>query len=272
MVELDIGIGSIETSLIGYHKLLDIYEQGQSIKGKSSINLNFEKLTWIDANMSAVLYAVLDRLKDDRKFTYYVDIEYIQENFDILVRNGFFTNLVKKTKNGTEINLTLFDQNNESDFINYIANDLLNNGVLDISSQDRGQLIDHFLEIFCNVQKHANTSKPIIACGQYYPNKHKLVFTLVDMGIGYLPAIRSHTEDAINTSGDAILWALKGNTTKTDAPGGLGLKEILKFCKRSMTDFHIITGDHYWNRNNSKITTKVRNFDGTIVHIIFHTK
>jgi hypothetical protein len=76
---------------------------------------------------------------------------------------------------------------------------------------------------------------------------------------------------AITTGEDAIMWALKGNTTKKDVPGGLGLKSIQKFCDESQGKFEIISSGAYWN-NYMLFPNKAQPFCGTIVNIIFDCK
>src|SRR5690606_24535019 len=133
------------------------------------------------------------------------------------------------------------------------------------------RLIDAFLELFCNVQKHARTESPIFACGQFYPNMKRLCFTLVDMGVGYFQPIHEFTNRDVKTPSEAIMWALKGNTTKVGTPGGLGLKEIQKFCTESGSTFVIISGGAYWT-NFQLFPTTVKPFCGTIVNVIFDCK
>lgn len=93
---------------------------------------------------------------------------------------------IPKMDNKSAIKLTGFHVSEDEKFIAYIENEILSHPTMLLENVIKGRLIDAFLELFCNVQKHARTEFPIFACGQYYPNLNRLSFTLVDSGIGYL--------------------------------------------------------------------------------------
>lgn len=69
------------------------------------------------------------------------------------------------------------------------------------------------LEIFTNAVLHTQTNY-IYTCGQFFPKKHCIDFSIVDTGVGIRNTVNSGTGrnlDAVN----AIRWALvDGNTTK----------------------------------------------------------
>jgi hypothetical protein len=93
----------------------------------------------------------------------------------------------------------------------------------------------------------------------------------VDLGRGYLPEIEKFTKGAICTAMNAIEWALKdNNTTKLDAPGGTGLKNLLAFCQSTNGQLSIMTGDAYWNNHGEK--EDMPHFCGTIIQLIFNCK
>lgn len=271
MTDITLGAGAIKTDQEGYLKLIDFYESCTKHKNDKII-IGFENITWIDGNMAALLMAIIQKIEKENMLSSFVDEEVIKARFDILIKNGWLKGVeFVQGLNKTEIKLTGFDKSEDVKFIQYIENELLSNHNLFIPEDVKNRLIDAFLELFCNVQKHARTDSPIFACGQYYPSLKRLGFTLVDCGVGYLPPIKEFTNNEIKTSTDAILWALKGNTTKLDAPGGLGLKEIQKFCSDSGSTFVIITGDAYWT-NYQLFPTKIKPFCGTIVNVIFDCK
>ena len=236
------------------------------------ILVSFEGITWIDGNMAALLMSIIQKLESENKLAFFVDPDDIKQRFDILIKNGWLTGVeFVKTTSKTEIKLTGFNMDEDGKFIHYIENELLSNENLFIKEPVKKRLVDAFLELFCNVQKHARTESPIFACGQYYPDLKRLSFTLVDSGVGYLIPIKEFTNDVIKTPSDAILWALEGNTTKIGVPGGLGLKEIQKFCSESGSTFVIISGGAYWT-NYQLFPTPVKPFFGTIVNVIFDCK
>lgn len=268
MIEIIIAEGTIETNVEGYLKLIHFYEKCNSFS-KAQIIIAFEKLTWIDANMSALLMCIIDKLSKEKELTFFVDQDIIKTRFNILIRNGWLRGVdLIPNFNKTAIKLIGFDKSQDQKFVLYIHKELLSNTNLSISDPVKSELMASFFELFCNIEKHARTESPIFACGQYYPILRRLSFTMVDSGVGYLPPIKEFTGGKIQNSLDAINWALEGNnTTKRDAPGGLGLKMIQKFCQDTGSKFEIITGGVYWT--NYKSMQTVKEFCGTVVNLIF---
>ncbi len=271
MKNLKLGSGEILTNEEGYLKLIAFYDQCQEFRS-DQILIGFEEISWIDGNMAALLMAIISKLAKENNLVFFVDQDIIQSRFNILIRNGWLTGVeFVQRENKTEIKLTGFQKDEDGKFINFIENDLLSNQNLNINEPAKGRLVDAFLELFCNVQKHARTDFPIFACGQFNTRVKRLSFTLVDCGVGYLSPIREFTGGEVSTSPEAIMWALSGNTTKMGTPGGLGLKEIQRFCTESGSEFVIISGGAYWT-NYQLFPTLTKPFCGTIVNVIFDCK
>ena len=141
-----------------------------------------------------------------------------------------------------------------------------------IDPDSKNKMIDKFLEMYSNVQIHARSNdRPVFGCGHYLENDHKLHFTLVDLGVGYLVPIEEHTRGLICTSEAAIQWALQGNSTKKDAPGGTGLVDLASYCMDTGSNLHIITGNSYWGNDvNSGNALIINPFKGTTLHMMFN--
>ena len=268
MITEYLGGYDIRTTLTGYQKLIAFYNRCERYKNEEII-VSFDKLTWLDANMAALIFAIFNKLEDENGLTFYVDQDQIRDRFQILIRNGFLSGVeFVPTSSKTAVKLEGFNKDDDTNFIAYIHKELLSHRSLPITTTEKYLLTDAFLELFCNVQKHARTDSPVFACGQFYPTHRRLNFTLVDSGVGYLVPIQEYTNGEISTASEAILWALKGNTTKRGVPGGLGLTEIQNFCKTNGARFDIITGGAYWS-NDFSVPKKVKPFCGTIVNVIF---
>lgn len=93
------------------------------------------------------------------------------------------------------------------------------------------RFLQSLLEIFQNAAIHSQSGPGVFICGQFYPQKQRLDFTIADAGIGIRENVRQYTGRPKMNSCDAIRWALEeGNTTKTGKqPGGLGLKLLKDF-------------------------------------------
>ena len=267
-----LGDNHIETNLGGYNTLIGFYERCRTLQsGEKQILIDFEKLRSIDANMSAVLMAIINKLNKEHQLIFFVDTSILRSRFPALIRNGWFAQAgiqLIPSSTASEIRLTGFNKGDDVKFLEFIEKDLLSHAALQISEKDKLELTNAFLELFTNIENHAGVDMPIFACGQYLPEPARLCFTLVDTGVGYLAPIQEFTHGAVSTAQEAILWALEGNSTKTDAPGGLGLKLIQKFCEKSGSKFEIITGGEYWS-NFQLFPVRARYFCGTIVNIIF---
>ena len=127
-----------------------------------------------------------------------------------------------------------------------------------------------YFEIFDNVSIHAETPEPIYTCGQYFPQRKEFKFSLVDVGVGFYKKINERNP-TITTDLAAIDWAIKGNSTKKEAKGGSGLKNIMTYCMKNNAHFHIATGKCYWIFNGTSISNhSIPNpFKGTTIHLVF---
>ena len=272
-VSVSVGAGRIKSNATGYKQLIGFY-LSCSVHEDCVVSLDFTSVQWLDGNMCALFMAIIHKLNREKKLSFSIDrknYSHIKKHMDLLFSNGFLTDYVKIPYSNSAVVLTAFGIDEDQKFLNYISHDLLEHRDLKILPEKRAGIEDNFLEVFSNVQLHAATTEPIFACGQYFPAAGSLHFTLVDLGQGYLPEIERFTKGAVNTAEGAIKWAIEeGNTTKKDAPGGTGLKNLLKFCNETNGLLSIITGDSYWSNNNT--VTAVPVFCGTTIQMIFNCK
>jgi hypothetical protein len=269
--------GELRTNLAGFRKLVHLYDLVSQYEG-SRLKLNFGKIKFFDANMSAVLLAILQKLESDNNNKIIIDYDQIDQNCEVLRRNGFVSHLSKTTELVEDIRkstvpLKTFKSTDADAFVSYIENDFLKHRGLDgyLTKSTVGKIKDSFLEIFCNVELHAQTNRPMYTCGQYYPTKKEFKFTVVDVGVGFLKNINKK-DKTISTYEDAIDWAVKGNSTKNGSTqGGTGLSTILRYCSSSKGEIHIVSGDCYWSFNGKEIEkySLSKYFCGSTVHLIF---
>jgi hypothetical protein len=264
---------NISTNPEGHKVLTDFYNTYKEVADKEII-LDFSRLSWIDANLCAFFGAILHDLKEENRHSFFVDGEEIKRKLDVLMRNGFVVDIdgqpLMNDDRYSTARLTKFYKHQDTEFITYISNDLLSHRALESHSGLKYNLIDHFAELFANIETHAKTDKPIFVCGQYYPHRGVFKFTIVDLGIGFFEPINGYTKGSVKTCKGAIEWALQGNSTKKDATGGLGLTSIYQYCVENDGGFHIVTGDAYWGNNiGTQSVVKVNPFLGTTIHLSF---
>ena len=271
---------SIYTDFEGNKSLLDFYNYAKNFRD-CSINLNFDGINFIDANLCALLYAMIYQLRSTRNIKVFIDFKTVGRALNVLHRNGFFTHIAgtqfqfKPIDNrDSTIPLSTFAIDDVDSFCNYIEKDFLHQRGLDgIKFSNKEKVKTSYFEIFDNVGLHANTTAPIFVCGQYFPSQKELKLTMVDLGDGFLQKIADFTKDTdkITTAIDAVNWAIKGNSTKKEAKGGTGLKKIFFFCAGSGGSFHIVTDNCYYNLTNKSVTNHsiINHFSGTTIHLIF---
>jgi hypothetical protein len=270
----------IYTDFEGNKSLLDFYNFAKKLSN-CTINLNFDGINFFEANLCALLYAMIYHLKLTRNIKVFIDFKTVGRALNVLSRNGFFSHIAGNQfqfkpfdNRDSTIPLSTFSINDADSFCNYIENDFLHQRGLDgIKFTDKEKVKTSYFEIFDNVGIHANTTAPVFVCGQYFPSQSELKLTMVDLGDGFLKKIAAYTKDTdrITTAKDAISWAIRGHSTKVDAKGGTGLKKIFIFCANSGGSFHIVTNDCYYNQTIKSMTnqTITNHFTGTTIHLIF---
>ena len=78
---------------------------------------------------------------------------------------------------------------------------------------------------------HSRTQLGIFSCGQFFPARNRLDFTVTDLGVGIRTNVRNHLQCDLDAD-TAIVWAVQEHhTTKRGTiPGGLELT----CCKSSL--------------------------------------
>lgn len=269
----------LETNHIGVSEILKFYAFAKQYK-YTSVQLNISRVNTMDANLSALVLAIAHKLKVENKVYVFV---LLADHMNVFYRNGLISHLAGKgnanqyeDNRQSTIPLTSFSNTEDEKFCQYLRRDFFGNrGLENLSNTTKTNLSTHFEEIFVNVVLHANTGFPIFTCGQYFPEKRMLKFTLVDLGEGFLKKINQKTNGVVTTDNAAILWATYNlNTTKdviTFGPGGTGLKEIKKYCEKNKGSLHLCSGKGYVNflKDKTMEHNLQQPFNGSLVNLIF---
>ena len=274
-----IKINEIGTDHIGIGEILKFYNYAKQYR-YCQIQLNVSTVNSIDANLSALILAIVHKLKEENKVSVFI---ILGDGMGVFYRNGLVSHLSGKGNENiygdvreSTIPLTVFGNEDEDSFCQYLRKDFFGHRGLDkLSLTTRMSLSTHFEEIFCNAVMHANSTYPMYACGQYFPVKKILKFTFVDLGDGFLKKISEQTNGEIKKDKDAILWSTyKLNSTKdvkAFGPGGLGLKELKKYCNENNGSLHICSGNGYVNFIKDKTMEQELTYHlkGSLVNLIF---
>lgn len=256
--------------LSSYENLVNLYAKYITRKNEK-IEIRLEG--WFDANLSAVLGGICEKLLDKHKISLKCGKYKIKE---ILERNGFYEAHLGGEK-CTDVNHSTIPYLNipvkkEFDFATYLQTNLLSHErmpkLLDNAKKAIQQSI---LEVISNVKLHSHSQK-FYTCGQYFYKKHKFAFCIVDTGIGFAESIKQKFNQNL-TSQQAIEWAIQeGNTTKS-VTGGLGLSLIREFIEANQGELYIISGNAILCIKDGRKEYKILEnfFDGVIVNMVFKT-
>lgn len=249
---------------------------------ESASSLYFDELVidmqgvyWFDANMAAPFGALLYRIGRNINT---ITIENIQPGVrTILQKNGFLSTYGQEKivdNNETTIEYQRFDAKDDRYFASYIEKYFVGKGLPRMSVGLHKKFRESIFEIFSNSVIHSGTRLGIYSCGQFFPTKNLLIFSVVDLGVG----IRQNIKDKLNlelSAEQAIRWATSHhNTTKTGpVPGGLGLKLLREFITQNNGRIQIISENGYWELLNGQISTRKFDhpFPGTVVNIQINT-
>ncbi len=239
-----------------------------------TILIDFSNTEWFEANLLAVLGAILSRLDESLNTIKIINLKDKLEK--IFSKNHFLSNFGGykiEDYYQTTIKYKKFKPNEEKVFKYYLDNELLSKTVLpQMSIGLRKKINESIFEIFNNAVIHGK-SGDIFSCGQYYPAKSKLDFTIVDLGRTIKTNVNEYLKQMLSGS-DTIDWAVQEkHTTKIgDTPGGLGLSLIRDFLKLNNGKIQIVSSDGYWHQLGNEINQMSfdNEFDGTIVNLEFN--
>ena len=271
---MKIPLNRIESDFDGFKAIANIAVRTQKVQ-KKSITLDFSSCCFFEANMSAPLYAVISRLKNASND---VSIENIPQNVsNILQKNKFLTHFNRsemRDVNQTTLPFRIFADTEEGLFNEYIVSYMQGKGIPAMSKELTKRFRQSLLEIFLNAVLHSESASGIFVCGQYYPTKQRLDFTIADAGIGIPENVRRYTRNQMSAC-DAIQWAMQeGHTTKTgNQPGGLGLKLIKDFIHINKGKMQIVSQSGYYtySATEDSILDMALDFPGTCINIEINT-
>lgn len=266
------GISSINNDLKSYQQIISLYEECKDVL------FNVIPVTidgFFAANMSSPLGAVLDKLAWDGINQIKLAVGNDRAK-TILRKNNFLSyygieNVIDS--NLTTIPYMKLKKTDGTFFAEYVAYKLLENAELpQMSDQLKKKIHEGIYEIFVNAQIHSNTEN-IYTCGQFFPNKHTIDFTITDTGIG----IKKKVNDRFGwnlSSVEAIKWAMiDRNTTKTEITGGIGLAILKEFIMRNKGMMQIVSDDGFYQFGYEGESTSLLSgrFPGTVVNLEFKT-
>jgi hypothetical protein len=269
-----IRIQDTRNDIYGYQSIINIVNELKGIRFES-ILLDFGQCNFYSAEMCAPLGAILYQVA---RRTNVIQIINLQANVEaILSKNGFLSNYghaLIPDQWETTIPYQRFEPKDEKYFAEYLETRVMKQELPKMTGLLAKLFSRSIFEIFGNAVLHSKTELGIFSCGQFFPGKHCISFTIVDLGVGFRSNVSNYLVTELD-SVQAIRWALdQRNTTKSgDIPGGIGLKLLCEFITYNQGKLVIVSDDGYWQRHgeHDSSRTLVGSFPGTIVNIEINT-
>ncbi len=265
----------IHHNQIGFESLARLHAQTKECFF-DDVEIDMEETSWFDADMCAAFGAILYNLGENLNTVNLTNLDSEVEN--ILSKNGFLSHYgrVKISDSwDTTISYKRFDVKDDHYFSSYIENEFMHRSEMpNLSSGLLKKFRESIFEIFNNAVYHSRTKLGIFSCGQFFPTRNRLNFTVADLGVGICQNIRDHAGYDFSPE-NAIDWATKdNNTTKCGGvPGGLGLTLLREFIDLNDGCFRIVSDAGYWQRRKKETTTAPLDhpFPGTVVSVEINT-
>jgi hypothetical protein len=268
-------LGTVKHGWKGHEALIALYEKTKACVF-DDIEIDMSECAWFDADMCAAFGAILYKLGAELNSIRLTSIPAQVEK--ILSKNGFLSSYGGRKlpdRWGTTIPYQRFESKDDRFFGKYVESQLMRRTQMPKMSKELAKKFrESVFEIFSNAVIHSRTEQGIFCCGQFFPMRHSLDFSVADLGIG----IRRNVEDNLGhpmKPEEAIVWATEGrNTTKRGPiPGGLGLKLLKEFVGLNGGQIQIVSDAGYWcfKGNKSEACALSAPFPGTVVNIEINT-
>ena len=255
-----------------YDKLVAISEQADTaVRNDGLVSLDFSTCTFLHHHAVAFLGGLIRRLQQ-QGCTVSIDIEQMNTQVRMNLRkNGFlsafgFDNAVGQS------NAIVFREDPFQDagsYIAYLRDSWLGRGWVDVSERVKDVVSSAFWEIYANAFEHGQSACGVFTCGQFYPVKHEISLSMVDLGIGIPASVRTvkkvqHLDDA-----RAIEWAMGlGNTSKEGNRGlGLDIMENFVALNGGRMDVVSLSGHLVVNNNGKTVMNRRSSFLGTVFNV-----
>ena len=266
---------AINHNQAGFQALIHLWAQGKDCF-LDDIDIDMGSTTWLDADMCAAFGAILYYLSERLNTVKLTNIRHEVES--ILSKNGFLSNYGREKipdRWGTTIPYQRFDVKDDRYFAGYIENRLMQRSEIPpMSAGLQKKFRESIFEMFSNAVLHSQTKMGIFSCGQFFPKRNRLDFSVVDLGIG----IRRNVKENVGLDlapEEAIKWATEGShtTKRGQIPGGLGLKLLSEFIDLNGGRIQIVSDAGYWMLEKSRIIiARLRwSFPGTAVSVEINT-
>ncbi len=238
----------IRHNLAGFEELVHLHRELENCRFVT-VEIDMTSADWFDADMCAPFGAILYRLGQLGNQVHLTNVRPGVEK--ILSKNGFLSHygrMLLPDTYGTTIPYQRFDVKDDRFFASYVESRFVRRSEMPRMSPG---LVKRFresvFEIFSNAVIHSQTQLGIFSCGQFFPKRNRLDFSVADLGIGIRKNVKDHT--GLDLQADkAIEWATQEHhtTKRGPIPGGLGLKLLTEFINLNGGRLQIVSDVGYW--------------------------
>ena len=270
----------VKSDIHGYSFLANFYKQIVSQDRNKELFVDFVNCQHFDANLSAALGALLDKLLEDGYKLWLTNVRLGVKR--ILSRNHFLKAFAVETNNQEKENFIeykKFNRDEETAFKEYISIGLFEKKHVPKHTEKAGdKVLESIYEIYVNAIHHGNCNY-VYCCGELNPGVNPVLdVTIVDCGNTIAYNVNEYCKRkgiSLMNSREAIEWSMiRGNTTKDagKVPGGLGLAILQEFITLNKGALQIVSADGMLEYRNGQTSTSVLSaaFPGTIVNMEFN--
>ena len=266
-------IKETRTDRAGFNQLARLHAETKDLFF-DTVELDFSRCPWFDANMAAPLGAVLARITDDVNDVRITNLAAgIQK---VLSKNEFLKQYEfgpVPDQYGTVVPYRRFQLSEDRYFTEYVQQCTQDKGLPTMSPALRRKFHESIGELFANAMMHSESRLGVFSCGQYYPQRKCFDFCIADAGSGFVGAIRRAFALEVDSLRAMRFCLKKGNTTKTAEPGGLGLKLLKHFISLNQGRIVMVSNQAYYefSQGVEKFELLSSPFPGTCINIEIDT-
>ena len=266
----------VRSSFNGFERLGQLASSTRDLKFDELI-LDMSEVKVFDAHMAAPLGAILARVADAFNAVDIVDVPGGVEKK--LRKNRFLTRYRYEPLRAARRTAMPFRRlrllSGQGAFENYVEQWLGRKGMPEMSKKARKAFKRKVFEIYQNAVIHSESDIGVFVCGQSFPRKKRLDFTIADAGIGIRETVRRYFENDRIGSVRSMQWALAPHhTTKRGRlPGGLGLQLLKEFTRLNGGKIQIASrfGFYEYSHGDENFRKMSADFPGTAVTIEVNT-
>ncbi len=242
---------------------------------EDSIILDFSDCIFSHALFTSFIGALAVLAKSNKKKLTYRAKEH-SKLYKYIMTSGLYSFLTADNQDHTNKYSIPFTEikMNEDSVIDY-TNSILELAPIQLTEKANEVLFNNIYELFINAYDHSKATNGVYACGNWMPQKHELVFSVYDTGIGIPPLVKTKVDSSLSSK-ETILWSLtNGNSTKQlvgNTPRGIGLANFKNFIEINNGYFSIVSNDICYIYNSSEKFYPIQHpIVGTIISFIIRS-